>query len=160
MAKGWKRVFLNVLLIGFIALSVLIISKITPIPPIKEVKDARVAISNAKKSKADTYSKKLFSEAVTSYDSAMVNWKRENERFILARDFDRTREFALKASSKAEQASETTVSSSASLKKKLKPKIDSLNKVISDLNELFSDFPLPNEIRTRISKGKNCVKRR
>jgi hypothetical protein len=98
-----ERVFLNVLLIGFIALSVLIISKITPIPPIKEVKEARISISNAKKSKADTYSKKLFSEAVASYDSAMVNWERENEKFILARDFDKTREFALKASSRAAQ---------------------------------------------------------
>jgi uncharacterized protein YlxP (DUF503 family) len=154
MIRDWKRLILYLLFAGFIVILILFIKKITPLAPVKEVKKARVSISAAKKNKADTYSKKLFSEALVCYDSAMINWKRENKRFILFRNFDKTAEFAELASRKAIQASENTIFSSNSLKVKLKPKIDSLIKVITDLNNIFTGFPLPTEIRTRISKGK------
>jgi hypothetical protein len=154
MTKGWRRLIFNIILVGFLIIFFLIIRKITPIPPVAEIKDARVLISSAKKTRADIYSKKIFSEALASYDSAMVNWKRENEKFILFRDFEKTSEYALLASSMAEQASGNTLLSSKSLKTKIKPKIDSLNKVVIDFNNIFSDFPLANEIRNRISKGK------
>jgi hypothetical protein len=158
MTKGWDRLFFNIIIAGFIVIFIFFIKKITPLAPVKEVEDARSSISIAKKNKADVYSKKLFSEALSSYDSAMVNWKKENDKFILFRDFDKTAVFAELSARKAKQATENTLASAGSLKLKLQPKIDSLNKVITDLNDLFSGFPLPAEIRSRISKGKLALR--
>ena len=50
---------------------------------------AREILSKAGKNKAETYSKKLYNEARVYYDSAMVNWQRENNRFIYFRDYDK-----------------------------------------------------------------------
>lgn len=158
MKKGWKALILTIVLLGFIALFIFIIKKITPLAPVGEMEIARSEISTAKKNNADIYSKKLFNEATASYDSAMTHWKKENEKFILFRDFDKTTEFAEAAWRKALQASDNTKSSSGSLKEKLKPQIDSLYKVVADLNSLFAGFPLPNEIRSRISKGKLALR--
>lgn len=154
MRKGWKWLVFTIFFTVFIFLFVLLIKKITPQAPVKEVEDARSSISIAKKNKADIYSKKIYSESVAAYDSAVVNWKKENERFILFRDFDKTAKFAVKSAKLAKQASENTIASSGSLKTKLKPKIDSLNNIITDLDDNFSGFPLPTEVRSRISKGK------
>ena len=156
--KGWGKLILLATILGFITISVFFIKKITPLAPVTEIEDARSLVSLAQKNKADIYSKKLFSEARASYDSAMVNWKRENDKFILFRNFDKTAEFARVASKKALQSSENTLSSSSSLKLRLTPKIDSLYNVVTDLDELFSGFPLPTEIRSRISKGKLALR--
>jgi hypothetical protein len=158
MAKGWKRLVYSIITAGYIAIFIFFIKRITPLAPVNQVEDARSSISIANKNKAGIYSKKLFTEALACYDSAMGNWKKENGKFILFRNFDKTAEFAALSAKKAKQASENTISDSGSLKLKLQPKIDSLNKVITDLNELFSGFPLPTEIRSRISKGKLALR--
>ena len=40
------------------------------------MENAREILSKAETNKADTYSKKLFTEAKIFYDSAMVNWQK------------------------------------------------------------------------------------
>ena len=50
---------------------------------------ARTKLSQAGSKRADTYSKKLFTEAKIFYDSAMVNWQKENKRFIFVRNYEK-----------------------------------------------------------------------
>ena len=115
---------------------------------------AREILSRAGSNKADTYSKKLYTEAKTFYDSAMVNWQKENKRFIFFRHYERVKMFAELSAKKATQASENSVSSSTNLKIKLKQKIESLNDLVAQIDELFTTYPLTSEVRNRISKGK------
>ena len=102
--------------------------------------------------------KKLFTEAKIYYDSAMVNWNNENKRFIYFRDYDKVAMFAELSAKKASQATENSINSTSNLKIKLKQKIDSLNNLISEINELFTTYPLTSEIRNRISNGKMLLK--
>jgi hypothetical protein len=115
---------------------------------------AREALSKARENSADKYSKKLFTQASIYYDSAMVNWQKENDGFLFLRDYSKVAMFADLSAKKAMQASENSISSSSGLQAKLKPKIDTLNNLIFRINELFTTYPLPAEIRNRISKGK------
>jgi hypothetical protein len=128
--------------------------KITPLPPVSDVVDARITLGKANKSKAGTYSRKLYTEAKAAYDSAMVSWDRENRRFIFARNYDKVEKFAQLSAKKSREATNTSISNSSTLKVKLKEKIDSLNETEASIDNLFGRYPLPTEIRSRISKGK------
>ncbi len=128
--------------------------KITPRPPVSDVAYARITLSKANKSRAGTYSRRLFTEARAAYDSAMSNWSRENKRFIYLRNYSKVEKFARLSAKKSEEATGSSISNSSTLKVKLKEKIDSLNETEISIDNLFGRYPLPIEIRSRISKGK------
>ena len=136
-----------------IPLIILILNRLTPKPPFAEVENARIKLSRAEAKKAGTYAKKLFNEGRIAYDSAMANWKRENGKFIYFRDYSRVRSFAEESSKKSDEAANNSVESLSNLKVNLEQKIDTLNKVVASLKEIFYDYPLPAETRNRISKG-------
>jgi hypothetical protein len=158
MRKVWKDVLIFAAIAVSIPLVILLLIRFTPQPPIGEMEYAREILSKAGTSKADTYSKKLFTEAKICYDSAMVNWQNENKRFIYFRHYDKVAMFAELSAKKANQAADNSTSSTSNLKIKLKQKIDSLNDLITKIDELFTTYPLTAEIRNRISKGKLLLK--
>jgi hypothetical protein len=119
---------------------------------------AREILSEAEKNNADTYSRKLYTEAKIFYDSAILNWQKENKRFIYFRHYDKVIMFAELSAKKASQAGNISVSTSSNLKLKLKQKIDSLNNLVGQIDQLFNTYPLTSEIRNRISKGKILLK--
>lgn len=159
LSQGYmKKIWRDVLIFSAIAIAIsivfLILIKITPKPPIGEMEHAREILSKAGTNKADTYSKKLFNEARIAYDSAMVNWIRQNKRFLYFRDYDRVLMFANLSAKRAKQALDNSVTSESALRIKLKEKIATLNNLVVQLDDSFNTYPLTSEIRNRISKGK------
>ena len=158
MRKVWRDVLIFAAVAVSIPLTILLLIRFTPQPPIGEMEYAREILSMAGTNRADTYSKKLFTQAKIYYDSAMVNWQKENKRFLYFRDYKKVVMFAELSSKKASHAAENSITSTSNLKIKLKQKIDSLNDLISEINELFTTYPLTSEMRNRISKGKLILK--
>jgi L,D-transpeptidase catalytic domain len=158
MRKVWRDVLIFSAIAVSIPLIVLLLIRFTPKPPIGEMEYARENLSKAETNKADIYSKKLFNEAKIFYDSAMVYWQIENKRFIYFRHYDKVAMFAGLSAKKASLAMENSISSSSNLKIKLKQKIESLNDLVNQIDELFTTYPLTSEIRYRISKGKLLLK--
>jgi hypothetical protein len=158
MRKVWRDMIIFGALIVSIPLIIILLIRFTPQPPIDEMEFARETLSEAGKNRADTYSKKLYNQARIYYDSAMLIWQKENERFIYFRDFNKVAEFAELSAKSANQAADNSISSTSNLKIKLKQKIDSLNELISKINELFTTYPLTGETRNRIAKGKMLLK--
>lgn len=132
--------------------------KSIPEPPIGDVDYARLCLQQASKSKAQSYSKKSFKQAKADYDSAMKYWQKENEKFILFRDYSMVAKFAQKSAKEAKKA----MSDSQNLRKNMvvavKDKIDLLSSLILNVNELFNRVPLPQEVRDKISRGKLLLK--
>ncbi len=154
MRKVWRDVLIFSAIAVSIPLVILLLIRLTPRPPTVAMEHARECLSRAETDKADTYSKKLFTQARILYDSAMVNWKRENKRFIYFRHYDKVIMFAELSAKKAGKASENSVSSTSNLKLLLKQKIQTLNDLVNQIDALFTTYPLAFEIRNRISKGK------
>jgi L,D-transpeptidase catalytic domain len=154
MRKIWRDVLIFSAIAVTIPLIVLLLIRLTPKPPIAEMEYARETLSLAEKNKADTYSKKLYNAAKSYYDSAMMNWERENKRFLYFRNYSKVVTFAELSAKKANEAGDNSISSASNLKIKLKEKIEYLNNLVGKINELFTTYPLTNEIRSRISNGK------
>ncbi len=158
MKKIYKKLLIFFIAVSFITLTVFLIFKLIPIPPIKEINQAREALTIAVKSRASTYSNKLYSEAKVYYDSAMINWEKENERFIYFRKYNKVLKFANLSTKKAKLATENSTLNTKNYKSTLKDKIKSLNKLEEDINTYFNRYPLPEDIRKSISKGKLLLK--
>jgi hypothetical protein len=154
MKKIGRDVLILAVIAAIVSLIVFLLINLTPKPPVTEMENARQALSKAVKSKAETYSKKLYNEAKVCYDSAMVNWEKQNKRFLYFRDYDRVVMFANLSARKALQAAESSVTNTSTLKTKISQKLDSLGDLVSKINNLFTTYPLESETRNRISRGK------
>ena len=158
MRKVFRSAIFILVSASIIPLVILLMVRFTPKPPVSDMDYAREFLSRANRDKADTYSKKIYSEAIAAYDSAMANWQRENERFIFIRNYEKVEIYAKLSAKKAKQATESSQTNSNTLKIKLKDKIESLNKTASTIDKLFGRYPLPSEIRSRISNGNILLK--
>jgi len=158
MGKPWWHILIISAIAVFITLMVFLLFYPVPPPPAAEMKDAREAISRARKNKADIYSGELFSEAVNSYDSAMVNWRRENERFIYKRNYSKVIALAEISLRKALQASESSLNNTANLRVNLKQQLKNINDLMAEINKIFPTYPLTPEVRNKISLGKMLLR--
>jgi len=158
MRNGWRTSLIFAAAAVLLSLIIILMIRFTPDPPVSEMKFARETLSQAGKDRADTYSKKLYTDAKKYYDSALVNWQQQNERFIYFRNYDKVLKFANLSIERADQAAENSINSTSTLKIKLKQKIESLNDLVKEINDLFTTYPLTSETRNRISKGKIVLK--
>jgi hypothetical protein len=158
MKKKLRWVIVTLCSAAIIASIIFLLHKIAPKPPVDDVEFAMQNLSKAGTNKAGTYSKKLYNEAKAAFDSCMINWTRENEKFILFRNFEKVEDYAKLSALKSSQAAESSVSNSNNLKSKLRVKIDSLNHTRQSIDKIFGRYPLSPEIRSRISNGKMLLK--
>jgi hypothetical protein len=154
MTRSLKIVILTVAAAAIITVTVLLMIYFAPVQPSLEMESARKTLSNAAASKADTYSRKLFNQARVYYDSAMVNWQKQNKRFYYFRDYEKVIAFANLSEKASIEAELNSISSTSSLSSRLQQKIESLHNLVSELDLLFDNYPLTEETRNRISRGK------
>lgn len=125
-----------------------------PSPPESEMRDAREALSRARKNEAETYSGDAYRDAIACYDSAMLYWRSENRKFIYKRDYSRVIAFAELSSQRALYSSETSLNTSVNLKINLELELRELDILIEKLRNGFREYPLTAGLRDNISKGK------
>ena len=154
MRRYWKKIAILISVVFFIASTVMLLIRFAPEAPVTEMEHARRELSGAVANKADTYSRRLYTQAMVYYDSAMVNWQKENKRFFFFRDYEKVKTFAKLSSDKAGEASENSINSSSGLQTRIKHKIESLTTLVAELNDMFNTYPLSEETRNRISMGK------
>ncbi|HSW67209.1 MAG TPA: L,D-transpeptidase family protein, partial [Bacteroidales bacterium] len=119
-----------------------------------EIEAARLALVAARNAKAETYANKPFETAQKSYDSAMIAWRTENERFVFNRDFDNVIKLANEAVDNAIKAEKQAIAARANLKASLAESISEINEVLKQLNGGLSRFPAPEAITNNIAKGR------
>ncbi|MFA5330079.1 MAG: L,D-transpeptidase [Prolixibacteraceae bacterium] len=141
--KWFIVLFLSVLVVA-IGVSILIVSQREL--PTEDLRMAREALSEAKDAEANVYAEKLYVESVQMYDSAMVNWSKENARFILFRDYSRVVNFAKNSKKKAQESEEEAIRQSSNLSKNVETAFINLNKKIELYNKLFKDLPLSKSV--------------
>jgi hypothetical protein len=156
--KVWKRIIIIAVILVLIPGFLILLERITPKPPESEVEYARLVLSQAASSDAATYSRKLYGEARALYDSAMIHWEKENRRFILLRNYEKVASFAELSARKAEQAAKVSRNNATDLNLLIRQKIDTLNNLVNQINDIFASYPLSPEIWSRISKGKMLLK--
>jgi len=98
----WIVVILSSVIFLVITVCVIIVSQRDL--PNDDLRKAREALSEAKEAEADVYSDTKYKQATQIYELGMKNWSRENDRFILVRDYTGVISSARKAKKIAEES--------------------------------------------------------
>lgn len=122
--------------------------------PTEDLRLARLALSEAKEAEADVYSEKDYKESLKLYESAMGSWSRENNRFILFRDYIGAITFARKSRKLSDEAKEESIKKAASLSKDVQSSSSELDRKIELYNKLFKNLPLPKSVFDAHNKSK------
>ena len=153
-----KKIWRDVLILTSVAVTVsgivILLIVLAPKPPIGQMNSAREALYLSLRNNADSYSGKFYTDARNYYDSAMENWQNQNKRFLYARDYDKVLKYAKMSENAARLATLSAISNSKSLKLKISQKLDTLKLLVTEIDKLFTTYPLPSETRDRISRGK------
>ena len=148
----WTVGILSSVIFLVITVSVIIVSQREL--PNNDLRLAREALSGAKEAEADVYSETKYKQAVQIYESAMKNWSRENDRFILVRDYTSVISSAQKVKKIAEESTEESIAKADDLSKNVDAAFVSMEKKIELYKKLFKNLPIPKSVFDAHNKSK------
>jgi lipoprotein-anchoring transpeptidase ErfK/SrfK len=148
----WITVILLSVVFLIITICVIIVSQKEL--PNDDLRMARIALSEAKEAEADVYSETKYKQALQIYEAAMKSWSRENDRFILFRDYNSVISSARKTKKIAEESKEESIAKASDLSKNVDAAFVSLEKKIELYNKLFKNLPIPRTVFDAHNKSK------
>jgi hypothetical protein len=125
----------------------------TPEPPEKELLNARTAIAKARQTIEKDFIPPSLTDAECLYDSAMSCWKIENERFILSRNYSKTRTFAIRSEQQALISPKIANQNTTDFRNSLEQDIAAIKRDTAQIEQLYSRLPLPTIINKKYSRG-------
>ena len=152
--KKVKWIIVILLSIAFLIITVCVIIVSQKDLPNDDLRIAREALSEAKEAEADVYSETKYKQALQIYESAMKNWSRENDRFILFRDYASVIGSAQKSKKIADEAKDESIEKADNLSKNVEAAFISLGEKIELYNKLFKNLPIPKSVFDAHNKSK------
>lgn len=125
----------------------------TPDPPEHELTKARMAIAEARKTIEKDFIPPSLIAAESLYDSAMFYWKVENERFILSRNYSKTRTFAIRSEQQALLSPKIAIQNTTDFINSLERDLETAKRDTAQIEQLYSRLPLPAVINKKYSNG-------
>jgi L,D-peptidoglycan transpeptidase YkuD (ErfK/YbiS/YcfS/YnhG family) len=157
-----KRKARIAIVVGFTGVVILalvfLFVRMAPVPPVEKIEKARIAISEAKNVRANSYAPALFLESEKLYNMAIARWKAENEKFILKRDFESIDKLVELSVAKAKEAKNKALSHSSDLETSIGATIRSLERSVDKYEKLFNNLPLRQVTYQNYEKGLMLLK--
>lgn len=143
MRKRTSRLLIFASIVFIIILSgAFVIYKISVTkPPIEEIKRARENITLANVKNANKYAKDQLKKSIALYDSAMVCWEAENQKFFFFRNYSRVQYLANESIKLSLEAGKKAASNSGKLKTELKKELNEVNNRIVNFKKKFDKLP-------------------
>lgn len=123
-------------------------------PPVTEIESNRKILSEAETLNAEIYCHHLYNKARVQYDSAMIVWKNENERFIFWRSYEVVRTLIQKSRENAELAIVKATEAEQNTQKETREAMGSLRREMQAFEKLFVSLPLDRKMMLQHARGK------
>lgn len=153
MQRLYRTLIIVFISLVILSLSGFFISKRINKPPLEKFSMVRKSIAQAKKEMASVYAPKEFHLATSLYDSAMVHWKIQNERWILLRSYEMVSVFLDKSKVQADKAIAYSGIDRKNLKGNLQRLLKNLRKQIEEFQPVFNILPVPGYIVQKNTQG-------
>jgi lipoprotein-anchoring transpeptidase ErfK/SrfK len=147
-------VLLPVLLIIFVTAGFTIYKVATVKPPKMEVDKAREAIAQAKNTHAEKYANQKLAQAEKYYNDALNEWKLQNEKWFVFRNFSKTVELAKLSLEYSTNAKHSAKAEKNNAKTQLERELLKSKNQIVRFEKYYKKFPLGREIFNAYNKGK------
>ena len=123
-------------------------------PPLEEINKARESLAAAKGKMAGRYANETLKEAESLYNWAMKEWKTQNGKFFVFRDYSLTRELALKSTNKSTNAGTEAKSVKTKLKNNVESELAKLKTQIARFERYYKHLVLGRSTINTYNKGK------
>ncbi len=156
MKLGWKkRLFITVgILISSFVIVYMVLILTMEKPPLTEFKTCQQILAKAKRANADVYSPEYYTAAERKYQSALIEWKIQNERVFFRRNYSKAKELIMTATLKAEEANASSGVNKNSLKMKYLKEAELLKHKLDNYHDVFIHLPLKVSLRKNYEFGK------
>jgi L,D-peptidoglycan transpeptidase YkuD (ErfK/YbiS/YcfS/YnhG family) len=151
--KYISRLIFIFLLIIIVPSGVVFMLKETKTPE-EAIKTARENLAAARDASAGQYATKLFNEASQFYDSAMVYWQKENQRFIFLRNYSKAISFAELSSAASIESIETASHTARNAHNKTAASFESLKNNLERVGKLYGPLPINEGFRDNFNRAK------
>ncbi len=111
-------------------------------------------LGKARNAEADEYARDLLREAEASYDEAMREWKLQNEKWFISRDYQKLTELVYTSAQKAEEAYEKSLAKKNNMHQDLASSLHEVEGKIKNYEKNYASLPLNSQARTDYSSAK------
>lgn len=130
----------------------LIVNIMTNRPPQSEVMEARQKLAEAQFERAPKFAGEHFHQASEYYDSAMMEWKNQNSRFIVLRNYRSVSDFARTSRLYSEGAIQKSRETINDMENNLGLRLEHLGSRMENFDMIFGRFPMQNEHRDSLTR--------
>jgi L,D-peptidoglycan transpeptidase YkuD (ErfK/YbiS/YcfS/YnhG family) len=123
-------------------------------PPIEEINLARESLASAKNKMAGRYANETLKEAENLYNWSMKEWKIQNEKFFVFRDYSLTLDLALKSINKSTNAGNEAKNVKTKLKNGVEAELSKLKNQIERFEKYYKTLVLNKTTINAFNKGK------
>ena len=150
---GKRKVILKwtIFVIIAIALTIAVVSFFSQKPPVDIIESARKSIAEARKAEAEIYSKEELDSAELKWQEAMEEWKTNNDKNPLFRDYETALKSASEAITLAEAAKVKSIKIKAELNEYVQQTIKSLRVSLISIESIKDILPLNHPVRKRVT---------
>nr|WP_321452945.1 L,D-transpeptidase [uncultured Carboxylicivirga sp.] len=122
--------------------------------PESELMKAGSLLTEARYEKSDKYAFIIYDKAKNYYDSAMIEWKYQNEKFFLFRNYNKVVELTTLSINNSQTAITNSKDFTANLHLYLTNKLNETGNRITEFEKSFGNFPMSQKHRNEFIKCK------
>lgn len=153
--KGRPVYVFGAIVVVFAVFAVFAVARIkTRKPPEKQIIEAMNMLSEARKENSPVYAKTEFNQAQSYYDSVMMEWNTQNEKFILFRNYSRISYLAEKSISSSKKAIIQAKKSIYNNREQLEKRMLQVKNILDSFEANFGNFPISQQHAARFSACK------
>lgn len=134
------------ILVGFLA-----INFFKQEPPLTQIEEGRILIAQAIKVEANIYSPLELKAANNYWNQAMGEWKANNEKYPIKRNYSKAETLAKLAIDKAKEAKSNAIKQKRELKAELENSITTIKSDLKYVEFITSQLPLNHKIRSNLT---------
>ena len=148
-----KRILYPIFFAVLTTLSWTIILKLSPKPPYKTISECQIMLRRARQLDAEYYAPELFKSSVIAWEKMMEEWRSENKKWTLKRNFHVLEALAKKTSQLTSQACERAVQLRDSTIYATRLEISLLQREIEKSKTQLERLPVKKSLNQRIEKS-------
>lgn len=147
MRRMKRRVIISAAILVITITGIIIFIAKIPTPPSIDLAKARVELNKAEVARSKQYAKYQYQQAKNFYDSAFWEWKKQNYRFILKRNYTKVRYYAHISYLHSKESKSLAIANSRDIAKYLKKKYSELDSFYNEYDSLIRNLPLDENIK-------------
>ncbi len=156
--KNYKKIIIAGLVLGLLSLTACgFIAAYAPKPPEYGVKRLNTLLGQAHRAEAERYAAEFLQAAEETWEAAYQEWRRQNQKLMINRDYSTLLKLVGEAATRAEHAARQSLRTRDSLKTVLRFKIPLVKQRIDSLHATWGDMPARKPVNVRFATGELLV---